>query len=203
MGIYRRIVVPRLCHLAMHSKRLRPYREATLRSAAGRVLEIGAGSGLNLRLYPRAVREVIALEPDPALIRMARSQVSGSSDVVFLEASAELIPLPSHSVDTVVSTWTLCSIPDIRHALAEIRRVLRPDGQLLFVEHGLAADARVQKWQQRLDPVWVRMSGGCHLDRPIAALIEGSGLKMERLAIGYIPGPRIMTFLYEGAARSS
>ena len=119
----------------------------------------------------------------------------------FLEASAEAIPLDDASLDTVVTTWTLCSIPDARRALAEMRRVLKPGGRLLFAEHGLAPEAGVRKWQDRLTPMWKAIAGGCHLNRPIQSLIEAPGFAIEGLKTGYLPGPKIMTFLYEGAAQ--
>lgn len=203
MGLYHRVILPRLCHCAMRSRRLLPFRERTIAAADGRVLELGVGSGLNLPLYPARVREVIALEPQPTLIRMARQRVPAASSlkVRYLQASAEAIPLETHSVDCIVSTWTLCSITDVRHALTEMRRVLSPQGRLLFVEHGLAPEPRVQEWQHRLTPPWRIISGGCHLDRSIAKLIETGGFRLDHLETGYIPGPRIMTFLYEGSAR--
>lgn len=202
MGLYRKLIVPRLTDLAMRNKHLGPYRERVISAAEGRVLEIGIGSGLNLARYPPAVRELLALEPDPGLISMARHKsVERTRPVSFLEASAERIPIESESVDTIVSTWTMCTIPDIRRALEEMRRVLKPRGRLVFVEHGLAPDPRVRKWQNRLDPLWMRVSGGCHLNRPIGSLITGSGFAIDRLQTGYIPGPKVMTFLYEGAAR--
>jgi len=119
----------------------------------------------------------------------------------LLEASAEAIPLDAHCVDTVVTTWTLCSIPQASTALAEMRRVLRPGGKLLFVEHGLAPDKGVRWWQDRLTPAWRRISGGCHLNRPIQSMIEGAGFRLDKIETGYIPGPRPMTFMYEGSAR--
>jgi len=127
MGLYRKLVVPRLTDLAMRNTQLAPYRERVIGAAEGRVLEIGVGSGLNLARYPRTVHELLALEPDPRLIRMARNNSpDGDRLVRFLEASAEQIPLENTSVDSVVSTWTMCTIPDIRRALREIRRVLNP-----------------------------------------------------------------------------
>jgi ubiquinone/menaquinone biosynthesis C-methylase UbiE len=165
------------------------------------VLEIGVGSGMNLPFYRPPVREVLALEPAARLVTMARS-ASGATGmpVNFLEASAEAIPLDQHSVDTIVTTWTLCSIPQAAIALAEMRRVLRPGGKLLFAEHGLAPDAGVRRWQDRLTPVWRRFSGGCHLNRPIRSMIEGAGFRIDRIETGYIPGPKPMTFMYEGSA---
>lgn len=118
-----------------------------------------------------------------------------------VRGSAEAIPLEDESVDTVVTSWTLCSIPDVQRALQEVRRVLKPSGRLLFVEHGLAPEPRVRRWQQRLTPVWRRLAGGCHLDRPVDQLIEEAGLRIEQLETGYMAGPRPMTFMYEGVAR--
>jgi SAM-dependent methyltransferase len=121
--------------------------------------------------------------------------------VTFLDASAEAIPLEDRSVDTVVTTWTLCTIPEAVRALEEMHRVLKPDGRLLFVEHGLALDERVCKWQNRLTPAWKCISGGCHLNRPIAAMIKSGGFIIDHLDTGYAPGPKSMSFLYEGRAR--
>jgi SAM-dependent methyltransferase len=133
---------------------------------------------------------------------MARTVSRASTvPVKFLEASAEAIPLDQHSVDTVVTTWTLCSIPQATSALAEMRRVLRPAGKLLFVEHGLAPDEGVRRWQDRLTPIWRSCCGGCHLNRAISSMIEGAGFRIDRIQTGYIPGPKPMTFMYEGCAR--
>lgn len=202
MGFYRNLILPRLCDLAMRNAFLRPYRERIIGSAEGTVLEIGAGSGLNLPLYEAGVREVFALEPDPRLMAMARRNAKQAKrPMTFLDASAEAIPLEDRSVDTVVTTWTLCTIPEAMRALEEMRRVLKPNGYLLFVEHGLAPDERVCKWQNRLTPAWKCISGGCHLNRPIALMIEGGGFIIDHLDTGYAPGPKSMSFLYEGRAR--
>ena len=202
MGFYDDVVLPRLCHLAMRNKQLLPYRERVIAAAEGRVLEIGVGSGLNLPFYGPAAREVLALEPAAPLIDMAR-HVPHRRDlpVGFLEVSAEAIPLDNDSVDTVVTTWTLCTIPHAATALSEMRRVLRPGGRLLFVEHGLAPDESVRWWQDRLTPAWRRISGGCHLNRPIRSMIEGTGFRIDRVETGYLPGLKPMTFMYEGSAR--
>ena len=202
MGFYSDIILPRLCDLAMRNKQLVPFRERVIGAAEGRVLEVGVGSGINLPFYRPPVREVLALEPAPRLVTMARnaSHVTGMP-VSFLEASAEAIPLDKHSVDTIVTTWTLCSIPQAATALADMRRVLRPGGKLLFVEHGLAPDEAVRRWQDRLTPAWRYISGGCHLNRPIRSLIEGAGFRIDRIETGYMPGPKLMTFMYEGSAR--
>ena len=202
MGFYSDIILPRLCDLAMRNKQLVPFRERVIGAADGRVLEIGVGSGMNLPFYRPPVREVLALEPAPRLVSMARSASHATSvPVSFLGASAEAIPLDKHSVDTVVTIWTLCSIPQAATALAEMRRVLRPGGKLLFVEHGLAPDESVRWWQDRLTPAWKRLGGGCHLNRAIGALIEDAGFRFDRLETGYMRGPKPMTFMYEGSAR--
>ncbi len=202
MGFYRTVLLPKLCDLSMRNRNLRPYRERIIGAAQGCVLEIGAGSGLNLKFYGPLAREILALEPDCKLIAMARRNASAASrPITFIEGSAEEIPLERGSIDTVVTTWTLCTIPNVARALGEMRRVLKPGGTLRFVEHGLAPELRVQKWQHRLTPLWRRLSGGCHLDRPISEIIEAAGFRIHRLQTGYLPGPKIMTFLYEGNAQ--
>ncbi len=202
MAFYSDYILPRLINLAMRNKHLRPFRERVIGAAEGRVLEIGVGSGMNLPFYRAPVQEILALEPAPRLLTMAKnaSRAPGMP-VDFLEASAETIPLDQHSVDTVVTTWTLCSIPQAAAALAEMRRVLRPGGKLLFAEHGQAPDASVRRWQDRLTPAWRYIGGGCHLNRPIRSMIEVAGFRIDRIETGYIPGPKPMTFMYEGGAR--
>jgi len=205
MSFYQEHVVPHLVNLAMRNRELDPYRERVLAGAEGRVLEIGIGAGANLKFYPPRVKEILALEPSAKLISMARRAAGESSHriaaVNFLEASAETIPLEPGTVDTVVMTWTLCSIPDAPQALREMRRVLKPGGQLLFVEHGQSPDASVKKWQDRLTPLWKRIAGGCHLNRPISGLLEQASFHVTHLTTGYMKnGPKPMTFLYEGIA---
>jgi ubiquinone/menaquinone biosynthesis C-methylase UbiE len=201
MGFYNDVILPRLCDLAMRNKQLVPYRERVIGAAEGRVLEIGIGSGRNLPFYRPQVSELLALEPSPQLTAMARHARHPGMPVNFVEASAEAIPLDDQSVDTVVTTWTLCSIPEAAVALTEMRRVLRPSGKLLFVEHGMAPDKNVRRWQDWLTPAWKRISGGCHLNRPISMIIENAGFKIDRVETGYMPGPKAMTFMYEGSAR--
>ena len=201
MGFYDDQVLPYLVNLTMRNRRLLPYRERAISASEGRVLEIGVGSGLNLPLYPRRVHEIVGLEPVPRLLAMSRRLANRLSlPVKFVEGSAEAIPLETASIDTVVTTWTLCSIPMLLKALDEMRRVLTPNGQLLFVEHGLAPDDTVQKWQNWLTPAWKRIGGGCHLNRPIRAIIENAGFAIQHLETGYMKGPNPMTFLYAGRA---
>jgi SAM-dependent methyltransferase len=176
------------------------YREALIPQARGCVLEIGIGSGLNFSFYPPAVQRIVGLDPSWELLRRAATRSWGASQPIHLvQGSADAIPLRSETTDTVVVTWALCSIPDVRRALSEMRRVLRPDAQLLFVEHGLAPDPAVARWQHRLDPLWTRVS--CHLDRPMDALIAEAGFVICDLRTGYLgQGPRFTTFMYSGRA---
>jgi ubiquinone/menaquinone biosynthesis C-methylase UbiE len=200
--VYQRLVVPYLVHLSMRQQRLEPYRRRVVPAAKGRVLEIGVGSGINFRFYPDATTAIVGIDPSPRLLTMAQSAAENtSSRVELIEASAEALPLEDKSVDTVVSTWTLCSIPNLERALQEMRRVLRSDGRLLFVEHGEAPEQSVSRWQHRLTPIWKRLAGGCHLDRPIETLIRSAGFEIDRLATGYMEGPKLLTFLSEGVAR--
>ncbi len=201
MSCYTNHILPDLINLAMRNRELTPYRERLLSHAQGRVLEIGIGSGLNLPFYGSGVDEIIGLEPAKRLITMAQRSADRSKvPVTLIEGSAETIPFADERFDTVVTTWTLCSIPNGLRALQEMRRVLSAAGQLLFVEHGLAPDAQVQKWQHRLTPFWKRIGGGCHLNRPIRILIDSAGFNVDRLVTGYAKGPRPMTFFYEGRA---
>ena len=199
MGFYARHVLPRMLDFTMRQNVLRPFRERIAGAAEGRVLEIGLGSGLNLPLYGGNVSSVIGLEPSAELLRLARRSAPAVA-IEMMEGSAEALPLEDRSVDTVVTTWTLCTIPDAGRALREARRVLRPGGSLLFVEHGRAPEPGVARWQDRLDPIWCRVAGGCHLNRQIDALVREAGFRIDRLQTSRLPGPRTHTFLYEGRA---
>jgi len=202
MSFYDERILPWLIHLAMRQRTLAPYRRRAISAAEGRVLEIGIGSGLNLPFYAPSVTEIIGLEPSARLRAMAeRAARAQGTPLALLEGSAEALPLDARSVDTVVTTWTLCTIPDAHRALGEALRALRPGGRLVFVEHGLAPDASVRRWQDRLTPAWKRIGGGCHLNRPIAGLIEAAGFRPDRVETGYAPGPKPMAFMYEGTAR--
>jgi SAM-dependent methyltransferase len=203
MGFYSRYVLPRLTHLTMGYAALRPYRARAAGAARGRVLEIGVGSGLNLPFYGDAVDELIGVDPSPGMLALARRAAAASlRKVTLLEYPAETLPLDDRSVDTVVVTWALCSIPDPLAALKEARRVLRPGGELRFVEHGLSPDPDVQKWQHRLTPLWRCCAGGCHLDRKTDDLVRAAGFRLAELSTGYANGARPMAFMYEGSASS-
>jgi ubiquinone/menaquinone biosynthesis C-methylase UbiE len=201
VGFYRRYILPGVLDLAMRQEVLRPYRARIAAAATGEVLEIGVGSGLNLPLYGREASSVIGIDPSPELLRRAvRRAAAAAVPVALVEASAEALPMDDDAVDTVVTTWTLCTIPDVARALVQARRVLRPGGRLLFVEHGRAPEPRVARWQDRLDPLWSRIAGGCHLNRPIEALLRDAGFAIEAMSHPRLPGPRTHTFLYEGRA---
>src|SRR5262245_49859547 len=201
MGFYQDTILPCLTHLAMRNARLAPYRTRVAASATGRVLEVGIGSGLNLPFYGPDVSEVIGLEPSPKLLGMARAAGRGGArPLELVEGTAEAIPIETASIDTVVTTWTMCSIPNVDRALAEMRRVLQPQGRLVFVEHGRAPEPRVQWWQDHLTPAWKRLAGGCHLNRAIEDIVRTAGFRIERLDKGYMRGPKPMTFMYEGLA---
>lgn len=198
-GWYDRHVLPHLIDLACGSKRIREQRDRVVPRAQGRVLEIGIGTGLNLPHYdPMRVTSIVGVDPSAQMHRLARRRLDRTSLRVELVAlSAERLPLEDRSFDTVVCTFTLCTIPDPLAALKEMRRVLRPDGRLLYAEHGRSPDAAVRRWQSRLQPLWGRIAGGCQLGRDIEALLEAGGFAGERNR-GYLPGPRFASFMYWG-----
>jgi len=202
MGLYSRYVLPWALHLAMQTPDASRLRRRVIPDARGRVLELGIGSGLNLPFYGKDVENVTGIDPSSRLLALAEKRAREAPFMVHLrEAGAEKLRFEDASFDTVVSTWTLCSIPDVAAALAETRRVLRPDGVFLFVEHGRAGEASVRALQNRLTPVWRRCAGGCHLNRDIAVLIEDSGLVIRAIDTGYlVHGPRFLTWHYRGRA---
>ena len=202
MSLYGTYVLPVLTDLAMRNKGARAERARWVPLAAGTVLEVGAGSGLNFAHYGTGVRMVYGLEPSAELRRMAAPRARGARiPVELLAARAEAIPLADGAVDTVVTTWTLCTIADPARALREMGRVLRTDGRLVFVEHGRAPDPRVARWQDRLTPAWRRIAGGCHLNRPIDAMLAAGGFDISEMDRGYAGGPRVGAYLYRGVAR--
>jgi ubiquinone/menaquinone biosynthesis C-methylase UbiE len=202
VGFYRKFVFPRLINASMSNKESARCRSQIVPQARGRVLEIGIGSGFNLAFYSNQVTNVYGLDPSPELLHMARKRArSAAFPVELLNGSAEDLPLKSDTVDTIVMTWTLCSIPDANRALTEMRRVLKPGGDLLFVEHGLAPEPRVRAWQNRINRPWRSISGGCNLNREIDRLISSAGFRILRLDSSYMPGPRMFTFTYRGCAQ--
>lgn len=194
MSFYSRRIFPGLVDWALRNEDATACRERIVPLARGRVMEIGIGSGLNLPFYGSEVDAVVGLDPSAELLAMAKERSDGPGLSVFLiRAAAEAVPLADRSVDTVVMTWTLCSVSDAPKALGEARRVLRPDGRLLFVEHGLAPEAGIVRWQRRLDPLWTKIS--CHLDRPVPSAgrggfrdrRDGHWLYREGAAVRHVP----------------
>ncbi len=204
MNIYERWVLPPLLDLAMRQRQIEKYRKNLIPAARGRMLEIGVGSGLNLPHYTADVTKVVGLDPSGRLLSTARRREDRAKvPVELMQGSATAIPLGDDSVDTLVMTWTLCSIPGPLAALSEMRRVLKPGGALLFVEHGLSPEPGVARWQHRLTPVWRHIAGGCHLNRKIDDLLREGGFEIAELKAGYADGPRPMTYMYEGRAVSA
>jgi ubiquinone/menaquinone biosynthesis C-methylase UbiE len=202
MGVYSRYVFPWIIDHVMARAVLVDERRKVLSAASGRVLEIGFGTGLNLPLYPAAVDRLTIVDPNVGMHRRAAARIAASPleiDAIALGADGRL-PLDDNSFDYVVSTWTMCSITDIGRALAEVYRVLRPGGRLLFVEHGLSPEAGVARWQNRLNGINQRIGEGCHLNRNIAALVAGSPLRLAACDEFYMPStPRIAGWTYRGA----
>lgn len=201
-GLYDRHVLPRLIDLACSGADIERQRRLVVPRATGKVLEVGMGPGLNLAFYdPDRVELVWGLEPNTSMRSLAADRIESSGlDVRWLDLPGEEIPLDTDTVDTVVLTYTLCSIGDWERALGQMRRVLRPDGQLLFCEHGEAPDESVRTWQRRIEPIWSRVAGGCHLTRRIPELIEQAGFVIDELDEGYLPGPKISAYQYRGRA---
>jgi ubiquinone/menaquinone biosynthesis C-methylase UbiE len=203
-AFYERRILPLLIDRVMRQRPLEPFRREVVPPARGLVLEVGVGSGPNLPLYGHAVDAVLGLDPSLQLLLMARRSASrGGAQLRLLQASGMEVPLRDASVDTVVLTWTLCSIADPLSALREMRRVLAPGGALRFVEHGLSPLPRVRSWQRRLTPIWRHLAGGCHLDRKVDDLLREAGFEIAELRTEYAPGPRPLTYMYMGCARPS
>ena len=202
MGLYEKHVLPRIVHFACGLKPAMRQREKVVPRARGRVLELGIGSGLNLPFYdPAKVSKVWGLDPAPEMTRIAERAVrSLAFEVEFIGLSAAEIPLEDDSVDTVVVTYTLCTIPETTPALRQASRVLRPGGELIFCEHGAAPDASVRRWQDRVNPAWKRLGGGCNLNRAVPAMLEAGGFRITNLETLYLPGWRIASFNYWGTA---
>jgi ubiquinone/menaquinone biosynthesis C-methylase UbiE len=202
MGFYDKYILPSVLNCACGSKPVRYQREKIVPHAEGVVLEIGIGSGLNLPYYCRdRVTQIIGLDPSPELNAMAEKTAAELGlSVEFILASAESIDLPDDHVDTVLVTYTLCTISDAVRAAKEMRRVLKPEGKILFCEHGLAPDESVAKWQDRIDPLWGRIAGGCHLNRDIPKLIRSAGLSIETMDEMYLPStPKFAGYNFWGS----
>ncbi|HEX3673658.1 MAG TPA: methyltransferase domain-containing protein [Rhizomicrobium sp.] len=203
MGLYDHFILPRLLDAAMSTKPIRYQRRKVVPRAQGRVLEVGFGAGHNLPFYDAAkVTHLWALEPSPEMRARAAERVAASLiPLEFIDLPGEQIPLDAEAADTVLITYTLCTIPDVMKALGEMRRVLKPSGRMIFCEHGEAPDEEVRVWQRRLTPAWKFIGGGCHVGRPIPKMIRDSGFRVESMETMYLPGtPRFAGFNYWGDA---
>ncbi len=202
MSFYDRWILPRALDVVMRNKEVARHRSRLVPEARGVVLEVGIGSGLNLPFYGAQVERVYGIDPSENLLRMARKRArSVRFPVEFFARPGETIPIEDHFVDTVVTTFTLCTIADPVAALREMRRVLNPSGRLLFAEHGFAPDPSVQRWQHRCNPLWSRIAGGCNLDRKMDQLIRSAGFDIVKLTVEYAEGPRPLSYIYAGSAR--
>ncbi|WP_370323233.1 class I SAM-dependent methyltransferase [Henriciella pelagia] len=208
MGLWEKYVVPPLISCACSTKPIMKQRAKIVPKARGKVLEIGCGSGTNFDYYAHnAIETLYALEPSGGMIKRARkaaAELGWGNRIDFIEAGAEAVPLDDASVDTVVITFVLCTIPDWEGALKEARRVLKPDGQVLFSEHGLAPDEGVAKWQRRIEPVWKPLAGGCHLTRDTGEMLKAAGFAVDEMDTMYLPNtPKIAGFCSWGSARAA
>lgn len=204
-GFWNARVLPALIERACRSHAILDERKRWVPQASGDVLEVGVGSGLNLALYdPARVTSIMGLDPSVPLLDRARARAASAPIAVdLLEGDAQRLPFAAARFDTVLMTYTLCSIPDPARALREIRRVLRPDGRLVLIEHGRAPDPRTYRWQRRLTPVWRRIGGNCHLDRDVKSELDDAGFDGADLAADYSAGgPRWLSFTYQGIARA-
>jgi SAM-dependent methyltransferase len=194
MGFYEKQVLPRILNATCGVKTIEPLRGRVCAGLAGDIVEIGFGSGLNVPFYPAAVTRVAAVEPSDVGWRLAGERLRAARVPVQRSGlDGQSLPFADGSYDAALSTWTLCSIPDVAAALGEVRRVLRPGGTLHFLEHGLAPDERVRRWQRRLDPLQRRLFGGCHLTRPIADLVTAAGFAITGLDVFYQEGTANVT----------
>ncbi|HKR27090.1 MAG TPA: class I SAM-dependent methyltransferase [Acidobacteriaceae bacterium] len=203
MGLYSKYILPRIIDVAMRNPETTRLRAEWIPRACGNVLEVGIGSGLNLPFYSPAVSRIYGVDPSRELQQIARErgQIDPERIEFLTQTAEEPLPLADSSIDNAVITWTLCSIPEPAQALQQIRRVLRKEGHLIFIEHGYAPDRSVAKWQDALTPLWKRVGGGCHLNRRIVDILTASGFEIVDLKTHYLPGPRLMTYTYQGVAK--
>lgn len=204
LSFYDKYILPKFLNCACGSKPINYQREKIVPLAEGTVLDVGIGSGLNIPYYNKSkIKYLYGLDPSIELLNLAKPLAKKNElEIEFLECGAEAIPLPNDSIDTVVITYTLCTIPDIQLSNKEIKRVLKPNGKLLFCEHGLAPDINVAKWQKRINPIWNKIAGGCNLNRDIPKLIRSSGLKISNMEEMYLPStPKFAGYNYWGVAK--
>lgn len=204
MGLYNKYILPKVIHFACNQNTTTLQRQKVIPLAKGNVLEIGVGPGLNLPFYNQSnVKQLTAIDPSEDLWKMNKNKTEDFKfDFEFIKAFAENIPADNNNFDTAVITYTLCSISDVNKALEEIRRVLKPDGNLIFCEHGKAPDETVQKWQNRINPLWSKLGGGCNLNKDVPLLLKDNGFKITELQTMYLPGWKPASFNYWGIAES-
>ena len=204
MSFYDKYILPKFLNCACGSKPINYQREKIVPLAEGTVLDVGIGSGLNIPYYNKSkIKYLYGLDPSIELLNLAKPLAKKNElEIEFLECGAEAIPLPNDSIDTVVITYTLCTIPDTQLSNEEVMRVLKPNGKLLFCEHGLAPDINVVKWQKRINPIWNKIAGGCNLNRDIPKLIRSSGFKILNMEEMYLPStPKFAGYNYWGVAK--
>ena len=204
MGFYDKYILPKFLNCACGTKPINYQREKIVPLAKGIVLDIGIGSGLNIPFYNKSnIDRLYGLDPSEELLKIAKPLAKKNElEIEFLQCGAEAIPLPDQSIDTVLITYTMCTIPDIKLSNSEIMRVLKPEGQLLFCEHGLAPDKNIAKWQRRINPIWSKLAGGCNLNRDIPKLITSSGFKISNMEEMYLPStPKFAGYNYWGVAK--
>jgi ubiquinone/menaquinone biosynthesis C-methylase UbiE len=204
VGFYDDRVLPHVIDFLLGNKEFGKLRARVASGLSGEVLEVGFGSGLNVPYYPATIARVQAVDPALTGRKIAAKRLATCPvPVEFVGLDGARLPVESESIDHVLITWTMCTIPDLDGALSEMHRVLKPGGQVHFVEHGLAPDAKVARWQDRLNPMQQRLAGGCNLNRPIDRSIENAGFALAELETFYGKGPRAYSYLYEGVATRS
>ena len=204
LSFYDKYILPKLLNCACGSKPINYQRDKIVPLAKGIVLDIGIGSGLNIPFYNKSnIDHLYGLDPSEELLKIAKPLAKKNElEIEFLQCGAEAIPLPDQSIDTVLITYTMCTIPNIKLSNSEIMRVLKPEGQLLFCEHGLAPDKNIAKWQRRINPIWSKIAGGCNLNRDIPKLITSSGFKISNMEEMYLPStPKFAGYNYWGVAK--
>ena len=204
MSFYDKYILPKFLNCACGTKPINYQRDKIVPLAKGIVLDIGIGSGLNIPFYNKSnIDHLYGLDPSEELLKIAKHLAKKNElEIEFLQCGAEAIPLPDQSIDTVLITYTMCTIPDIKLSNYEIMRVLKPEGQLLFCEHGLAPDKNIAKWQRRINPIWSKLAGGCNLNRDIPKLITSSGFKISNMEEMYLPStPKFAGYNYWGVAK--
>ena len=204
MGFYDKYILPKFLNCACGTRPINYQRDKIVPLAKGIVLDIGIGSGLNIPFYNKSnIDHLYGLDPSEGLLKIAKPLAKKNElEIEFLQCGAEAIPLPDQSIDTVLITYTMCTIPDIKLSNSEIMRVLKPEGQLLFCEHGLAPDKNIAKWQRRINPIWSKIAGGCNLNRDIPKLITSSGFKISNMEEMYLPStPKFAGYNYWGVAK--